>query len=115
MFYIFNTKNYIINLFNIGSTGSITTIEYESGLLKDLPAALERIAPKNAEYAHHRTWGDDNGRSHIKSTILGPSLTIPFTDGKLVLGTWQQIVVINHDTQKRERKVAVHIIGNCYE
>ncbi len=101
----------IVTIFAIGATGSVSTIEYEPGLLKDFPRAMERIAPADIDYEHHKTWGDDNGRSHIRATLLGPSLVIPFVDRKLVLGTWQQIVVINFDTKERERRLIIQILG----
>jgi len=101
----------IVTIFAIGATGSVSTIEYEPGLLKDFPRAMERIAPADIDYEHHKTWGDDNGRSHIRATLLGPSLVVPFVDRKLVLGTWQQIVVINFDTKERERKLIIQILG----
>lgn len=98
-------------IFTSGSTGAISTMEYEPGLLKDIPRALEKIAPSGTDYEHHKTWHDDNGRSHVRSTIIGSSLTIPFTDGKLVLGTWQQVVVMNLDTRSRSREVVIQVIG----
>lgn len=93
-----------------GSTASVTTIEYEPGLKKDLPAIMEKLAPYGADYKHHDTWHDDNGASHIRASIIGPSISVPFRDGKLLLGTWQQIVVINWDTRARERKVIVTVL-----
>ncbi len=101
-------------VFNIGSTGAITTIEYEPGLKKDFPRIMDRIAPYNENYEHHKTWGDDNGSSHVKSAIVGTSIVVPFKDGKLMLGTWQQIVVVNFDTKKRRRKVVLQILENVY-
>ncbi len=98
-------------VFNVGSTGAVTTMEYEPGLKKDIPRALERVAPKGESYEHHLTWGDDNGSAHVKASILGPSLVVPFKDGRLTLGTWQQIVVINFDTRARRRRVVVQIMG----
>jgi secondary thiamine-phosphate synthase enzyme len=98
-------------IFVPGSTGAVTTMEYERGLLKDIPRALERLAPKNMPYDHHETWHDDNGRSHVRASILGPSLTVPVHDGHLIHGTWQQLVFIELDTQPRTRKLVVHIIG----
>ncbi len=98
-------------IFSVGSTAAISTLEYEPGLLKDIPKALERIAPSNTDYEHHKTWHDDNGKSHVRSTIIGSSLTVPFIDGKLTLGTWQQIVVMNLDTRAREREVVIQLIG----
>jgi secondary thiamine-phosphate synthase enzyme len=94
-----------------GSTAGITTIEYEPGLLKDLPRAFERIAPENMEYAHHLTWGDHNGHAHIRAALLGASKTFPFSQGDLILGTWQQIVLVDFDEQPRSREVVVQIIG----
>ncbi|MCK4491855.1 MAG: secondary thiamine-phosphate synthase enzyme YjbQ [Candidatus Altiarchaeales archaeon] len=104
-------RNGIVTVFNIGSTGAVSTVEYEPGLKRDIPAALERIAPSDVDYEHHKTWGDDNGRGHVRATVLGPSLVVPFVDGKLTLGTWQQIVAINLDTGDRDRKLVVQIIG----
>ena len=97
-------------LFSKGSTAALTTIEFESGLVKDMYDALEVIAPKNKEYAHHLKWHDDNGRSHVRSAIIGPSLTITISSGNLDLGAWQQIVLLNLDTRDRERKVIGKII-----
>ena len=94
-----------------GSTASLTTIEYEPGLLKDLPEALENIAPMNKIYHHDDTWHDGNGYAHVRASLIGPSLTIPFSKGKLLLGTWQQIILIDFDNRSRERAVIVQIIG----
>ncbi len=101
-------------VFNVGSTGAITTIEYEPGLKKDFPRIMDRIAPYGENYEHHKTWGDDNGSSHVKSAIVGTSIVVPFKDGKLMLGTWQQIVVVNFDTKKRRRKVILQILKSVY-
>jgi secondary thiamine-phosphate synthase enzyme len=98
-------------IFVPGSTGAVTTMEYEPGLINDIPQALERFAPRNISYDHHKTWHDDNGRSHVRASILGPSLTVPVHNGHLVHGTWQQLVFIELDTQPRTRKLVVHIIG----
>lgn len=107
-----NIKNGLVNIFVPGSTGAITTIEYEPGLCEnDLPEALNRIAPKNARYIHHLRWGDDNGHSHVRASIIGPSLTVPIKNGELVLGTWQQIIFIELDTRPRNRRIALTIIG----
>jgi len=100
-----------VTVFIPGATGSVSTIEYEPGLLKDFPRAMERIAPADIDYEHHKTWGDDNGRSHVRATLMGPSLVVPFVDGKLILGTWQQITAINFDTQKRDREIILQIMG----
>ena len=105
-------KNGIITLFVIGSTAAITTIEYEPGLQQDFPNMLEKIAPKRIEYQHDNTWHDGNGHSHLKASLIGPSLTIPFINGQPSLGTWQQIVFVEMDTRSRERKIVVQIIGN---
>ncbi|HID42613.1 MAG TPA: YjbQ family protein [Archaeoglobaceae archaeon] len=104
-------KEGAVLVFSIGSTGAITTIEYEPGLKKDFPRIMDRIAPYGEHYDHHLTWHDDNGSSHIKASIIGPSITVPFKDGKLLTGTWQQIVVINFDTRRRERKVAIQVLS----
>ena len=94
-----------------GSTAGITTIEYEPGLLKDLPRAFERIAPQDIEYAHHPTWGDHNGHAHVRASLLGASKSFPFSEGELILGTWQQIVLVDFDEHPRNREVVVQIIG----
>ncbi len=101
----------VVCVFVPGSTGALTTIEYEPGLLKDIPRALEVIAPRNADYAHHMTWGDDNGSSHVRAAFLGPSLTIPFRKGELILGTWQQAVFVELDTRSRHRSLMCQVIG----
>ncbi len=95
----------LLHLFAKGSTAALTLIEYEPNLVKDFFNAMERLAPSNIAYEHHKTWGDDNGRSHVRASTVGFSLTIPVIDGKLWLGTWQQIVLINFDTRPREREV----------
>ena len=94
-----------------GSTGGVTTIEYEPGLLKDLPEALERVAPSGKSYHHDRTWGDGNGSAHIRAAMVGPSLTVPFTGGRLLLGTWQQIVFLDFDNRPRSRDIIVQLMG----
>ncbi len=104
-------KNGNVTVFVPASTAAVTTIEYEPGLLKDLPNALERIAPKGIEYEHEKAWHDGNGHSHVRASILGQSLTIPFIDGKPVLGRWQQVVLIELDIRDRERTVIFQIIG----
>ena len=103
-------KDGAVLIFNIGSTGAITTIEFEPGLRKDFPNILEKLVPYNYNYEHHKTWGDDNGSSHVKASIIGPSLVLPFKNGEPILGTWQQVVVINFDTRKRKRKVVLQIL-----
>lgn len=105
-------KNGIVTLFVVGSTAAITTIEYEPGLQQDFPNMLEKIAPKRIEYQHDNTWHDGNGHSHLKASLIGPSLTIPFINGQTSLGTWQQIVFVEMDTRSRKRKIVVQLIGN---
>ena len=102
----------IVTVFVTGSTGALTTIEYEPGLLKDFPDMLSRIAPDELNYEHEEMWHDGNGRSHVKASLIGPSLTIPFSDGNLLLGTWQQIVFVELDTRERERNIVLQIIWN---
>lgn len=104
-------KQGIVTIFVPGSTGSVSTVEYEPGLQKDIPRAMEKVAPSGIDYEHHKTWGDDNGRSHVRATIVGPSLVVPFSNARLILGTWQQIVAINWDTRTRERKIVTQIMG----
>ena len=104
-------KDGIVTVFVAGSTASITTIEFEPGLKQDLPNMLSRIVPKDMEYQHENTWHDGNGHSHVKASLIGPSLTIPFKDNTLLLGTWQQIVLLEMDIGKRERRVILQIIG----
>ncbi len=99
-------------LFVVGSTASITTTEYEPGLVNhDIKAAFEKIAPANGRYEHEETWHDDNGHSHVRASLLGPSLAVPIVGGKLTLGTWQQIVLVDFDTRPRNRRVVCQIIG----
>ncbi len=101
-----------VTVFNIGSTASITTIEYEPGLVNfDINAALEKIAPESGRYEHEETWHDDNGHAHVRASLLGPSLVVPFCGQKLTLGTWQQIVLIDFDTRSRTRNVVCQMIG----
>ncbi|MFX1416268.1 MAG: secondary thiamine-phosphate synthase enzyme YjbQ [Promethearchaeota archaeon] len=101
----------ICTVFCPGSTASVTTIEYEGGLLKDFPAAMDRLAPPDIEYEHHLRWRDGNGHSHIRASIIGPSLTVPFLGGNLTLGTWQQIVFCDFDNGPRKRKLEILILG----
>ena len=95
----------------IGSTAGITTIEFEPGAVADLNRVWEQLAPKKGEYEHHLRWGDDNGSSHVRAAMLGPSVSIPFEAGRLLIGTWQQIVLIEFDTRPRTREVVVQLIG----
>ena len=101
----------LITIFCPGSTGSITTIEYESGVLQDLKDALDRIAPSDIPYAHDRRWGDGNGFSHVRAALMKPSLTVPLVDGKPTLGTWQQVVFIDFDNRERHREIIVQVMG----
>ena len=101
----------VVVIFAPGATGALTTIEYEPGLVEDMKWALERVAPKDRDYAHNLRWGDGNGHSHIRASILGPSLTVPFIEGKMTLGTWQQIVFLDLDNRPRSRKIVVQIMG----
>jgi len=99
-------------IFVPGSTAALTTIEYESGVIEDLKEAIERIAPGNLSYRHDARWGDGNGYSHVRAALLGPSLTIPVIAGKLVLGTWQQVILCDFDNRPRKRQVVVQVSGN---
>ncbi len=101
----------IITVFVSGSTSAITTIESEPGLKVDFPETMSKLIPQDTVYKHDMTWHDGNGHSHVKSSLLGPDLTIPFVDGKLTLGTWQQVVLLEFDTRPRDRKVVVQMIG----
>ena len=104
-------ENGLVTVFCPGSTGAVTTIEYESGVLRDLQKAIEKIIPSNIPYEHDKRWGDGNGFSHVRAALMKPSLTIPLIKGKLTLGTWQQIVFIDFDNRRRERNLLVHILG----
>jgi len=104
-------KDGIVNIHSIGSTASISTIEYESALVADMEEQLEKFVSKNMKSRHSETWGDDNGFSHIRATFMGPGMTVPVSNGKVLLGTWQQIVVFNHDNRERSRRIFVQIIG----
>ena len=104
-------ENGLVTVFCSGSTGAVTTIEYESGVIRDLQKAIEKIAPSNTPYEHDRRWGDANGFSHVRAALMKPSLSIPLIKGKLILGTWQQIVFIDFDNRKRQREIVIHIMG----
>jgi secondary thiamine-phosphate synthase enzyme len=101
----------VVNVFNVGSTGAIGTIEFEPGLQKDLPAILDKLFPPSRDYGHEQAWHDGNGHSHLQATMLGPSLTVPIKDGKLVLGTWQQIFHLECDVKPRRRTIVITVIG----
>jgi len=102
----------IVTIFVVGSTAAVTTIEYEPGAVSDFNGLMEELAPRDAEYRHHLRWGDDNGSSHVRAALLGPSLTVPFTAEGLTLGTWQQIVLVEFDTRARRREIVVQLIGD---
>jgi secondary thiamine-phosphate synthase enzyme len=102
----------IATVFVTGSTAALTTIEHEPGLAEDFPAMMGRLAPKGMKYEHHRKWHDANGHSHVKASLLGPSISVPFTAGRMALGEWQQIVLVEFDIRPRDRKIVVQLIGN---
>jgi secondary thiamine-phosphate synthase enzyme len=104
-------ENGLVTVFVSGSTAAITTIEYEAGLRHDFPKMLSRIVPKDVQYHHDDTWHDGNGHSHVRASLIGPSLSIPFSNGQLNLGTWQQIVMLEMDTRQRERLITLQILG----
>jgi secondary thiamine-phosphate synthase enzyme len=107
-----NVHSGLLVVFVVGSTAGITTTEAEPGLLQhDLKAFFERLAPADGDYAHEATWNDDNGHAHVRASALGPSITVPVVDGRLTLGTWQQIVLIDFDTRPRKREIVVQIVG----
>ena len=101
----------IVTAFVVGSTAAMTTIEFEPGAVADLNRLFDQLAPRAADYRHHLRWGDDNGSSHVRAALLGPSLTIPIVGGALALGTWQQIMLIEFDTRPRKREVVVQMVG----
>jgi secondary thiamine-phosphate synthase enzyme len=104
----------IVTLFIVGSTAGITTIEYEPNLLSDFKNMWDRVIPQNIPYEHNKTWGDGNGHSHVRASLLGASLTIPFVNKKLTLGTWQQIVFVDFDNRPRSREIVIQIYGEKY-
>ncbi len=101
----------VVTVFVPGSTAAVTTMEFEPGLVRDIPGVLERVSPKDGTYEHQKTWGDGNGHSHVKAALLGPSLTVPVVDGELALGTWQQIALLEFDIRPRTRRVILQIMG----
>ncbi|MCK4547039.1 MAG: secondary thiamine-phosphate synthase enzyme YjbQ [Candidatus Eisenbacteria sp.] len=101
----------MVTVFIPGATGGVTTIEYESGLVSDMERAFETLAPENIPYAHNERWGDGNGHSHVRAAMLGPSLSVPFSGGQMILGTWQQIVVVDFDNRPRRREIVVQLMG----
>jgi secondary thiamine-phosphate synthase enzyme len=104
-------RNGTVTVFCIGSTGAITTMEFESNLSKDISETLEKLIPLDKDYHHHEAWGDYNGGSHLRALLVGPSLTVPIVEKKLTLGTWQQIIYINFDRIEKVRKIVLQIIG----
>ena len=104
-------ENGIMTVFISGSTAGITTFEYEPGLIRDLKEFYDKMAPTNVHYHHDETWGDANGFSHVRATLTGPSMVIPFEKGKLLLGTWQQVVLVEFDNRPRSREVVVQLMG----
>ena len=101
----------IVTVFVVGSTAAITTLEFEDGVISDLGRALELVAPRHGEYEHHLRWHDDNGSSHVRAALIGPSVTVPFAEGRLMLGTWQQITLVELDTRGRTREVVIQVMG----
>jgi secondary thiamine-phosphate synthase enzyme len=101
----------VATVFIIGSTAGVTTIEFEPGAISDLNKVFEHLAPRDGEYRHHLRWGDDNGSSHVRAALLGPSVAVPFVDGALTLGMWQQVMLLEFDTRGRRREVVVQMIG----
>ena len=106
-----NINSGTVTIFAGGSTAGVSTIEFESGLLSDFQNMWERVVPKSIPYAHDRRWGDGNGYSHVRASLLGPSLVVPFTDKKLTLGTWQQIVLVDFDNRPRSRQIVLQVMG----
>ena len=106
-----NLKNGLACIFVAGSTAAVTTVEHEPGLVADMREAMDRLYPKDKDYEHHQRWGDGNGHSHVRASFVGPSLTVPVVDGRLLLGTWQQIVFMEFDNKPRNREITVQIVG----
>ena len=101
----------VATVFVVGYTAGVTTLEYESGVVHDLDRALQTLAPREADYRHHLRWHDDNGSSHVRAAMVGPSVAVPFTAGRLMLGTWQQIVLLELDTRPRRREIVIQLVG----
>lgn len=106
-------SNGIVTVFVVGSTAGITTIEFEPGAIADLNRLFDRLAPRGADYQHHLRWGDDNGSSHVRAALLGPSVALPIVAGELAIGTWQQITLFEFDTRPRQREVVVQVMGDA--
>ena len=107
-----NVKEGLVHVFAPGSTMGLTTIEFENGLVRDLKEAFEQLFPSDRNYYHNERWGDSNGHSHVRASMIGPSMTIPIVDGQLVLGTWQQVILVDFDTRPRQRELLVQIFGD---
>lgn len=105
-------KNGVVTVFVVGSTAGLTTVEYEPGLIKDFKRVFEKLIPRGDRYAHEDTWHDGNGHSHVRASLLGPSLSVPFSNGKLTLGTWQQCILIEFDIHSRSREVVCQFMGD---
>lgn len=101
----------VLTLFVSGSTAALTTIEFEPGAVSDFARLLDEVAPRNREYRHHLRWGDDNGHAHVRAALVGPDLSVPFVDGELTLGTWQQIILCDFDTRPRRRRIVAQVVG----
>ena len=101
-----------VNIFNVGSTGAVGTIEFEPGLQQDLPAILDKLFPPSRDYGHEQAWHDGNGHSHLQATMLGPSLTVPLKEGKMILGTWQQVFHLECDIKPRRRTIVITVVGD---
>ena len=101
----------VATVFVVGSTAGLTTIEFEPGAVHDLNQMFEALAPRDAEYRHHLRWGDDNGSSHVRAALLGPSVSVPFASGAPMLGTWQQVALVEFDTRPRRREIVIQIVG----
>lgn len=106
-----NIRDGTVTVFNVGSTGAVGTLEYEPGLIEDLAETLDRIIPPGRGYAHEATWADGNAHSHLQATLLGPSLTIPVSKGRMVLGTWQQVIHVECDVRPRNREIVITVVG----
>jgi len=104
-------KSGVVTIFVPGSTASVTTTEFEPNLNRDLKKAVERLVPSDIGYEHHKTWGDENGKSHVRASLFGPGLNVPFREGKLILGSWQNIVVLDFDVPARKREVVLQVVG----
>jgi secondary thiamine-phosphate synthase enzyme len=101
----------VATVFVVGSTAAVTTLEFEAGVVHDVDRALQQLAPRGADYRHHLRWHDDNGSSHVRAALIGPSVAIPFSAKRLMLGQWQQIVLLELDTQPRQRQIVIQIVG----